>query len=602
MKKFILFFHLVAISVLSLAQTTDTDLKTQVQTTIKGKSYISDNAVNMYNAIINSKQSRFSSTASGTNTYTVSIEGVTTYTNLVIELKFANANTGASTLKIGALATVPIVSRSGAALTAGQLAAATTGASYTLSYNGTSFVVKDLATGGGGSGVASVTGDGVTGTATDPVINWPTPTDIGAQTIDGDLTAIGALSPSNDDIIQRKAGAWTNRTLAQYRTYLALVVDALNNGATTTAPSENAVFDALANKQDVDADLTTIAGLTATTDNFLVAVSSAWASRTPAQAKTTLALNNVDNTSDANKPVSTAQQAAFDLKSDELVTENLQTGNYTFVLADKDSKHVVMNSASPQNLTLPANSTVAFPIGSQLVVEHRGDGSLTVVLAGSVTALMPTGHTLNSKGKGYLMYFKKVLTDTWVLSGTECTTCTGLTTGDVTGTQDLFISSAGMWPRVTAGCAALARTEISTSLFNIQSLDFDAATDEFAQLQLVLPRKYNNGTITVVVYWTAASGSGDVIWSINGGAYSNDDPLSTALGTAQSVTDTFLAANDVHVTSATSAITLAGTPADADFLAIQISRDADNGSDTLNADAKLLGISIRITTDAAKDN
>lgn len=37
--------------------------------------------------------------------------------------------------------------------------------------------------------------------------------------------------------------------------------------------------------QNYDADLETIAGLTATTDNFLQAKSSAWASRTPAQVK-----------------------------------------------------------------------------------------------------------------------------------------------------------------------------------------------------------------------------------------------------------------------------------------------------------------------------
>lgn len=67
--------------------------------------------------------------------------------------------------------------------------------------------------------------------------------------------------------------------------------------------------------QPLDSDLTTIAGLTATTDNFIVSVSSAWASRTVAQVKTTLALNNVDNTSDASKPVSTAQQTALDLKA-----------------------------------------------------------------------------------------------------------------------------------------------------------------------------------------------------------------------------------------------------------------------------------------------
>lgn len=68
--------------------------------------------------------------------------------------------------------------------------------------------------------------------------------------------------------------------------------------------------------QGLDSDLTTIAGLTATTDNFMVAVSSAWASRTPSQVKTTLALDQVTNTSDVNKPVSTAQQTALNLKED----------------------------------------------------------------------------------------------------------------------------------------------------------------------------------------------------------------------------------------------------------------------------------------------
>lgn len=42
--------------------------------------------------------------------------------------------------------------------------------------------------------------------------------------------------------------------------------------------------------QAFDSDLATIAGLTATTDNFIVSVSSAWASRTPAQVRTTLGL------------------------------------------------------------------------------------------------------------------------------------------------------------------------------------------------------------------------------------------------------------------------------------------------------------------------
>ena len=42
------------------------------------------------------------------------------------------------------------------------------------------------------------------------------------QPIDADLTAIAALSPSNDDVLQRKAGAWTNRTMAQLATDLGV--------------------------------------------------------------------------------------------------------------------------------------------------------------------------------------------------------------------------------------------------------------------------------------------------------------------------------------------------------------------------------------------
>jgi len=52
----------------------------------------------------------------------------------------------------------------------------------------------------------------------------------------------------------------------------------------------SAIQTQLDTKQPLDSDLTTIAGLTPTTDNFIVSVASAWASRTPAQVRTTLGL------------------------------------------------------------------------------------------------------------------------------------------------------------------------------------------------------------------------------------------------------------------------------------------------------------------------
>lgn len=61
-------------------------------------------------------------------------------------------------------------------------------------------------------------------------------TDVEAH--DADLTTIAGLSASNDDFIQRKSGAWANRTLAQVRADLATVrsdVFANRGGASTWA-------------------------------------------------------------------------------------------------------------------------------------------------------------------------------------------------------------------------------------------------------------------------------------------------------------------------------------------------------------------------------
>lgn len=56
--------------------------------------------------------------------------------------------------------------------------------------------------------------------------------------LDTDLGAIGDLSPANDDIIQRKSGAWTNRTLAQLSTDMTEliqdIVGAMFSGNTET--------------------------------------------------------------------------------------------------------------------------------------------------------------------------------------------------------------------------------------------------------------------------------------------------------------------------------------------------------------------------------
>lgn len=112
------------------------------------------------------------------------------------------------------------------------------------------------------------------------------------QPKDSDLTAIAAIAPANDDVIQRKAGAWTNRTITQLGADLAVT-----------------------DLQPKDSDLTAIAAIAPTNDDIIQRKAGAWINRTVAQYKSDLALNNVDNTADTAKPVSTAQQTALNLKA-----------------------------------------------------------------------------------------------------------------------------------------------------------------------------------------------------------------------------------------------------------------------------------------------
>jgi hypothetical protein len=100
--------------------------------------------------------------------------------------------------------------------------------------------------------------------------------------------------------------------------------------------------------------------------------------------KAAVGLGNVDNTSDANKPVSSATQSALDAKTNKLVVANRQTASYTLVLSDAD-KLVEMNVGSANNLTVPLNSSVSFATGTQILLAQYGAGQTTIVATSGVT-------------------------------------------------------------------------------------------------------------------------------------------------------------------------------------------------------------------------
>jgi hypothetical protein len=126
-------------------------------------------------------------------------------------------------------------------------------------------------------------------------------------------------------------------------------------------------------------------------------------------------LGNVDNTSDANKPVSTAQQTALDTKTNKLITTNRQTASYTLVAGDAD-KLVEMNVATANDLTIPLNSSVAFATGTQILLAQYGAGQTTIVPTSGVTVRSNGAKLkLNVQYSGATLI--KIDTDEWYLFG-----------------------------------------------------------------------------------------------------------------------------------------------------------------------------------------
>jgi hypothetical protein len=108
-------------------------------------------------------------------------------------------------------------------------------------------------------------------------------------------------------------------------------------------------------------------------------------------------------------------QTALDTKTAKLITTNRQTASYTLVLSDAD-KLVEMNVGSANNLTIPLNSSVAFPTGTQILLAQYGAGQTTVVATSGVTVRSNGGKLkLNVQYSGATLI--KIGTDEWYLFG-----------------------------------------------------------------------------------------------------------------------------------------------------------------------------------------
>jgi hypothetical protein len=195
------------------------------------------------------------------------------------------------------------------------------------------------------------------------------------------------------------------------------------------------------------------------------AADSKVAAAVAALTKSSVGLANVDNTSDANKPVSTAQATAIaaaqaaaiadatsqvnalitgapaamntldelaaalgddanyaatittslGLKVDSLTPISQKSASYTLSALTERDDLIEMGSASAMTLTIPADSTLNFPVGTSIDILQTSTGQVTLAGAGGVTVNATPGLKLRTQWSSATLM--KRAANTWVAIG-----------------------------------------------------------------------------------------------------------------------------------------------------------------------------------------
>jgi len=123
---------------------------------------------------------------------------------------------------------------------------------------------------------------------------------------------------------------------------------------------------------------------------------------------------------DVNASAAIAQSKIADLttdlaaKADLSLTSDTKTTNYTLVLGDA-GESIEMNVASANTLTVPLNSSVAFPVGTTILLIQVGAGQTTITPTAGVTVNATPG--LKLRAQWSVATLIKRGTDVWIVAG-----------------------------------------------------------------------------------------------------------------------------------------------------------------------------------------
>lgn len=100
----------------------------------------------------------------------------------------------------------------------------------------------------------------------------------------------------------------------------------------------------------------------------------------------------------------------------EVVEEEVGTSE-TLVLADADTKFKVFTNASPVTVTIPPQTSVAWPDNTYIPLTQGGTGAVTVAAGSGVTLRVNENLTAVLNGQWATAAIKRIGEDEWVLFG-----------------------------------------------------------------------------------------------------------------------------------------------------------------------------------------
>ena len=293
--------------------------------------------------------------------------------------------------------------------------------------------------------------------------------------------------------------------------------------------------------------------------------------------------------------------------------------------ATKLEFHTGASEAASSKMTL--SSAGLLTIADDLMIKDGGtigvastNDALTLSSAGLLTVkddlVIKSGGTIGgggdtdllTLGSAILTVAGEVQMTTLDIGGTNVTSTAaelnkldGVGTLKEAGKETIWVPSNAMTPTTSNG-AARATVETTSGRPDMEVLDFDKDSDEFAQFAIAFPKSWNLGTITFQCFWSGLAATTGVAISLQGVAMNDNETIDVAYGTAVVVTDDAQSAvEELLVTAESGAVTIAGTPADNDLCYFRVGRDVSDGNDDMAGDMRLHGIKIFFTTDAAND-